>query len=171
MYVFPADSPVRKRIPSDEVCHCYWTEKAASVQFYPIICQLCLDFVREECLRSSPSPWLTNYKQSTWWRCVQCFVSYVLWCLEIQNQDVMFSWEVEREIFILMSHIVRLYIIVSLCWQFCVSEVDAASSGGWCQVVGEPGAGKQSLIPTAGMCYMRLLLPLHWYDMNLCIYC
>jgi hypothetical protein len=102
----------------------------------------------KECLRTSPSPWHTNYKESTWWRCVQCSVGYVLWCLKIQNQNVIFSWQVRREIFILVSYVVRLLIIVSLCWQLCVNEVDAASSGGWCQLVGEPEAGKQSLTPT-----------------------
>jgi hypothetical protein len=35
MYVFPADAPVRKHVPSDEACHHYWTEKATTVKFYP----------------------------------------------------------------------------------------------------------------------------------------
>jgi hypothetical protein len=30
MYVFPADSPVRKNVPSDEACHHFWTEKATT---------------------------------------------------------------------------------------------------------------------------------------------
>jgi hypothetical protein len=67
MYVFPPDTPVRKHVPSDEACHHYWTEKAATAKFYPTTHRPCLDFsLKKECLRSSPSPWHTNYKQSTW---------------------------------------------------------------------------------------------------------
>jgi hypothetical protein len=153
--------PVRKHVPGDEACHHYWTEKATAVKFNTTR-RPCLDLSLMECLRSSPSPWHTNCKQSTWWRCVQCFVGHVLWCLKIQNQNVIFGWEDEREIFISMSCVGRLHIIDFLCWQFCVSDVDAVSSGGWCWLVREPGAGKQSPTPTVGMCHMRFFLPLHW---------
>jgi hypothetical protein len=38
IYVFTADAPVRKHVPSDEACHHYWTEKATTVKFYPTAC-------------------------------------------------------------------------------------------------------------------------------------
>jgi hypothetical protein len=99
------------------------------------------------------------------------FVGYVLWCLKIQNQNVIFSWQVQREIFILASYgVVRSLIIVPLCRQFCVSEVDAASSGGWCRLVGEPGEASSHL-PPLHVCHVTFFLLLSWYHVNLWIFC